>query len=82
MTEIDMKRVQEIFDELSTHGEMIREQSSGPEEFLDNIVKAGIELTLIKEKERYLRIFKLYKKKQYEANQKVYKANTTGENNI
>ena len=58
-----MKRVQEIFDELSTHGEMIREQSDGPEEFLDNIVKAGIELTLIKEKERYLRIFKLYKQK-------------------
>jgi polyhydroxyalkanoate synthesis regulator phasin len=64
MTEIDMKRVQEIFDELSKHGEMIREQSNGPEEFLDNIVKAGIELTLIKKKERYLRIFKLYKEKQ------------------
>lgn len=58
-----MKRVQEIFDELSTHGERIREASNGPEEFLDNIVKAGIELALIKEKERYFRIFKLYKQK-------------------
>lgn len=68
MAEIDMNRVQEIFDELSKHGEMIREQSNGPEEFLDNIVKAGIELTLIKEKERYLRIFQLYKKKQEDKN--------------
>jgi len=73
MTEIDMNMVQEIFDELQTHGERIREASAGPEEFLDNIVKAGIELALIREKERNIRIFKLYKAK----NQKIYKDSKT-----
>lgn len=63
MTEIDMKRVEEIFNELEKHGERIREASNGPEEFLNNIVKAGIELALIREKEKYMRIFKLYKEK-------------------
>jgi len=71
-----MNRVQEIFDELQKHGERIREASNDPAEFLDNIVKAGIELALIREKERNIRIFKLYKAK----NQKIYKDSKTGEN--
>ena len=65
-----MQRVEDIFNELGKHGERIREASSSPEEFLDNIVKAGIELTLIKEKERYAKLFKFYKEKIQKENGK------------
>jgi hypothetical protein len=64
MTEIDMKRVEEIYKELEMHTHEIHAQSEDAADFADNLVRAGIELTLIKEKERYQTIFKEYLKRK------------------
>ena len=74
MTEIDMKRVEEIYKELETHSHDIHTQSEDAADFADNLVRAGIELTLIKEKERYQAMFKDYLKRrqQKEKNDNVF----------
>jgi hypothetical protein len=59
-----MKRVQEIYLELGTHSHEIQVESEDAADFADNLVRAGIELTIIKERERYHNMFKEYLKKK------------------
>jgi len=63
-----MKRVQDIYTELEDHVAEIQAESVDTADFADNLVRAGIELTIIKERERYHNLFKEYLRKK-----KVYK---------